>query len=172
MLLFYDTRKARPTFKRTQELCALRDCLSSAIDGTLSIEIESMHIGERRIEDIGFGMYAVFECYHTKPIAQAFYESHCRFIDFQLIVMGAEHVWVGDTESCDEHVSYNEENDIIIYKTPCSDIRHQLVMLQPRSLAVFFPDDVHASGLSINDTTQVVHKCVVKVPCELIHLSF
>lgn len=171
MLLFYDARKAFALLQRDNALLCLQQALHSALDGTFSIRIETMHVGERKVEDIGHGMQAIFECYRTKPVGEAFCESHCRYVDFQLVVAGQERFFVGEAEDCEVQAPYNEERDLIIYAPPNMRVNPQFITLCPRALAVFFPNDVHAGGLHVHDDCDIVHKCVIKVPVGLLQLG-
>lgn len=173
MLLFYDARKAFPLLQRDNALVCLQQALHSALDGTLSIRIETMHVGERNVEDIGHGMRAIFECYRTKPASEAFCETHCRYVDFQLVVAGQERFFVGEAEDCAVRAPYDEERDLIVYEPPNMQASPQFITLCPRSLAVFFPNDVHAGGLHVQgENGDIVHKCVIKVPVGLLQLGF
>ncbi len=168
--MFYDAHQAHALLKRNESLLRLRECLHSALDGTMSIMIETMQLGERKVEEIGFGMRAIFECYRTKPVSEAFCESHCQYVDFQLVVAGKECFWVGEAEDCEIKTQYNKETDLVIYNTPNMQANPQFITLVPRALAVFFPNDVHAGGLCVQGENALVHKCVVKVPVELLQL--
>ncbi len=170
MLLFYDAHQARSLFERSEPLLRLRECLHSALDGTFSILIETMHVGERKTEDIGYGMRAVFECYRTKVVSEAFFESH--YADFQLIVSGQERFFVGEAEDCKLQSPYDEERDLVVYAPPDMQANPQFITLCPRSLAIFFPNDVHAGGLQVSsENSNIVHKCVIKVPVGLLQLG-
>lgn len=172
MLLFCDAHKARPLFERSEPLLRLREYLHSALDGTLSIVIETMHVGERKIEDIGYGMRAIFECYRTKVAGEAFFESHRQYVDFQLVVSGQERFWIGEAEDCVVQAPYDEERDLVVYVSPNMQVNPQFITLCPRSLAIFFPNDVHAGGLQVSDENgDIVHKCVIKVPVGLLRLE-
>ena len=53
---------------------------------------------------------------------------------------------------------YNEEKDIVFYKSESGDYR----LATPRNFLVFFPDDMHRPSVSTGDSV-LVKKVVVKV---------
>lgn len=141
------------------------------------------------------GIRAIEQAYHLKSPHNAFFETHKKFVDFQLVVAGYEYMYIGDRGEFEIYSPYDESRDLIIYEnsynpylrdsqakictqeyilpknkydnTPC---RTQ-ILLRSGDLAVFMPDDVHAGGLELTaglstPSQHLVKKSVLKVPLE------
>ncbi|WP_104697613.1 MULTISPECIES: YhcH/YjgK/YiaL family protein [unclassified Helicobacter] len=158
-------------FKKTTALEHLYSYLYNASDKTHSFykRILSLHQGESKI-NLDFGMIAIEQTYTLKDPKEAFYESHLKYVDFQLVIQGEEYFRVGDLSHFQVKDSYNPTKDLITY-TP--KLNHSLFFLQKNDLAIFFEYDVHAGGLYYQDLnhTHQVYKTVVKVPKELLKLK-
>ena len=114
--------------------------------------------------DLVHGCFALEQVYVTKERSECFFESHRRYIDFQLLLCGEEMMELVDIDqlTLDRH---DEDKDFIFYRP--FDEAMKLVM-RPGDLAIYFPDDAHM-GLQLYKSSQRVHKTVVKVPVELLH---
>ncbi len=98
--------------------------------------------------ELGDGVFAIEQAYHTKPRAEGFFESHRRHIDVQVLVAGGEVIEVIDAARSPVQVPYDPDRDF----THHADV------------AVFFPTDVHMPGLRSGAAPVLVRKTVVKVP--------
>lgn len=117
----------------------------------------------RRIA-LGGGAFAIEQGYLTKPYAEAFFESHETYVDFQLVLSGREIFAVGEKGDFTLKESYDEERDLIVYETPAQESCSRF-LLEAGSLAVFLPYDVHAGSLQVVQGESIeVRKSVVKVP--------
>jgi biofilm protein TabA len=111
-----------------------------------------------RIELAG-GSFALEQAYHTKSRAEAFLESHRKYIDVQAVVAGEEIQEVVDIARLTVDAPYHPERDLIKY-LDCRDT--SLLAARAGLVAVFFPADGHISRAS--DRPGLVRKTVVKVP--------
>lgn len=120
------------------------------------------HAGERlapgRIE-LGDGLYALVQELETKPVADAVWESHRRYIDVQYLIEGDEVMGWAPEPSLEPSAAYDESRDCRFYRAADST----LLSLKPGMFAVFFPQDGHATGLH-RTTGGKLRKIVVKVP--------
>ncbi|RDU67093.1 YhcH/YjgK/YiaL family protein [Helicobacter didelphidarum] len=118
--------------------------------------------------DLSNGIFAILQTYSLKPFKQAFFETHKKYIDFQLTIKHNECFMIGDCKNFTIQNSYDASKDLIVYKAQkCNKI-----LSYPSCLCIFFPNDVHAGGL--NDKAfqyKKVYKVVVKVPVEIIKIS-
>lgn len=114
------------------------------------------------------GMYAILQSYRLKNPENAFYETHIKYIDFQLMVKGTEFFEIGDKEDFEIKTPYDEEKDLIIYK---KNLKTSRIRLYEGMLAIFFDSDVHAGGLDIDSSNNTVSKVVVKVPKTLVKIK-
>ena len=105
------------------------------------------------------GTFALEQAYHSKPRAEAFLESHVKYIDVQVVVAGEEIQEVADIARLEVDVPYNAERDLIKYHD-----FHDTSLLSAREglVAVFFPADGHISRA--NGEPVPVRKTVIKVP--------
>lgn len=107
------------------------------------------------------GMYALEQVFKTKDRSRCFYESHKKYVDFQLNLSGIEQMeWI-DISKMHVKEPYNAEVDLLIYKP--TQKASKLVM-QKNDLAIYFPEDVHLGIAQYGQEESIVHKTVVKVP--------
>lgn len=128
--------------------------------------------------ELGGNIRAIEQTYPLKPHTEAFYESHKKFVDFQLCVEGAEYFEVGYIKDFIPLTPYDESKDLIIYAKPITP-PHRF-FFHSGILGIFFPQDVHAGGLTYpiqshtnaQDTTNTTDlltqpkKVVLKIPIE------
>jgi len=111
--------------------------------------------------ELGDGVFAVEQSYHTKPRAEGFFESHRRHIDVQVVVTGGEAIEVIDAARSAVQVPYDAERDFTHHADAAGAT---LARLEAGDVAVFFPTDVHMPGLRSGAAPVLVRKTVVKVP--------
>lgn len=157
-------------FQKTSELKCLYNYLDNCLqkNHTNHQDIINTPINvEKKVElsDGANGMYAILQSYPLKNPENAFYETHIKYIDFQLVVKGTEFFEIGDREDFEIKTPYNEEKDLIIYKR---SLKTSKIRLYEGMLAIFFDSDVHAGGLDIESSNSTVSKVVIKVPKTLV----
>jgi biofilm protein TabA len=111
-----------------------------------------------RHEIDGDRLYAMVQYYHPKPVADIIWEAHRRYIDVQYIAKGAEqmgHMLLKDSLTISQ--PYDADRDVIFYKGQGS-----LFRLEQGEAAIFWPHDIHAPGLAIDENSNDVCKVVVK----------
>ncbi|MDO7253548.1 YhcH/YjgK/YiaL family protein [Helicobacter cappadocius] len=118
--------------------------------------------------DLINGMFAIAQSYPLKSIDEAFYETHIKYIDFQLVVKGVEFFEIGDKNDFEIKTPYNEQKDLIIYN---KNSKTSKIRLDEGMLAIFFDNDVHAGGLSFDNIENNVSKIVIKVPRSIVKVS-
>lgn len=117
--------------------------------------------GEAEKVDLGGGAFVMEQAYETKLRADAFFESHRKYIDVQVILDGEELMEVADIARMTQRQPYNADRDLIVYEDSSDS---SLLRVYPGQIAVFFPADVHMPTLRIRSDGVAVRKCVVKVP--------
>lgn len=157
-------------FQKTSELKCLYNYLDNCLqkNHTNHQDIINTPINvEKKVElsDGANGMYAILQSYPLKNPENVFYETHIKYIDFQLVVKGTEFFEIGDKEDFEIKTPYNEEKDLIIYKR---SLKTSKIRLYEGMLAIFFDSDVHAGGLDIESSNSTVSKVVIKVPKTLV----
>jgi biofilm protein TabA len=109
---------------------------------------------------LGGGTFAMEQVYHTKARPDAFFESHRKYIDVQVIIGGEEAIEVEDIARLTPTMEFNEERDLIKYADTTDASR---LVMRAGDVALFFPADGHMPSLQLKGS-QLVHKTVVKVP--------
>lgn len=123
----------------------------------------------RRI-DLDSGIFAMLQTYKLKSYKKAFFETHKKYIDFQLTIYGNECFMVGDSSLFTTRSEYNAQKDVLAYKPQKSAHR---VLSSAGCLCIFFPHDVHAGGLEHKSfTANRAYKIVAKVPKGAIQTYF
>ncbi len=133
--------------------------VGEALEYLATTDFAKMPDGKYELD--GPRMFALVQRYQPKPLAEIVWESHCKFIDVQYIVQGAErmgYVPLGERMAIKQ--DYNPERDIVFY-----DVQGDLFTVPERSFVVFAPQDVHAPGLAVDrpGSGGEVLKVVVKV---------
>lgn len=157
-------------FYKTPALNDLSLYLSQALDSSSEIYRRILEVNGESKTELGHGIFAIEQKYGLKDQKQAFFESHLKYVDFQLIVHGEEFFLLGDRTSFNEK-ERRIESDLIVYE---ANFMASQIYLKAGDLAVFFENDVHSGGLALSglEVSKMVYKSVVKVPKELLKLKF
>jgi biofilm protein TabA len=123
--------------------------------------IRKLAAGDAARVELGDGAYVMEQAYESKLRADAFFESHRKYIDVQTIVAGEELMEVADISRINVRQPYHAERDLIIYDDTSEA---SLLRLYPGLSAIFFPADVHMPTLRIRAEPVLVRKSVVKIP--------
>jgi biofilm protein TabA len=110
--------------------------------------------------DIADGLKAIFsnKAGMLAETSVAKFECHNNHIDIQLCISGKETIGWKPREKCvTENGGYNPDKDVQLY-TEQPDMYFQLTNNQ---FAIFFPEDVHAPMIAVDDAA--IKKLVVKV---------
>ena len=118
-------------------------------------DLNKLKIGKTCINE---NIYVVKEEYNTLSYGETFWESHNSFIDLQILIKGTEMIKYSHS-SIMKVVAFDETKDLLIYKGKSNG---NLVMI-PGEFVIFFPEDVHMPGLSINNISSKVIKIVFKI---------
>ncbi len=158
-------------FKKNEVLSKIFGYLFDALDQDSEVyqRITSLREGEEFIIHFEGGARAIEQAYQTKTPQKAFYESHQKMVDFQMVVCGKEIFFVAPNSLCEVKNPLDSTRDLIEYH---SSPFLSSIQLFPGNLAVFESLDVHAGGISTNAESTLVQKVVVKVPKELVKLNF
>lgn len=145
-------------FKQHNALQTLHAFFESCLHGEYK---KNVYQKGKRI-DLDSGIFAIMQTYRLKTYKKAFFETHKKYIDFQLTVYGSECFIIGDSNDFTIMRQYDETKDLIVYKSQKSAHR---IISNSACLCVFFHNDVHAGGLQHKHiATNRVYKIVAKVP--------
>ena len=115
-----------------------------------------------RYEVDGENLFYIVDEYETKPLQEGRLEIHRKYLDIQYIVSGEECIGVAPLEGLTEETPYVGQKDLAFYEyEPSMSKLH----LKQGMFAIFWPNEPHMPGRSIN-TTETVKKIVVKIRME------
>lgn len=113
-------------------------------------------LAEGTYEIAGKDCFAIVMSYTTKPKAEGFSEAHFNYIDIQYIISGAEKIGVATLKN-QPPFEVNKEKDYAFYNCETEDFT-----LTKGSFAVFFPQDIHQTGVAI-EAPKTLKKVVLKL---------
>jgi YhcH/YjgK/YiaL family protein len=123
--------------------------------------VRGIAVGDTVKTELTGAVFVIEQALETRLRADAFFESHRKFIDVQVVVEGEELMEIADVSRMTVKQPYNEKRDLIIYE---DSTEASLLRVYPGQVAVFVPSDVHMPTLRVRATAVQVRKCVVKVP--------
>ena len=113
--------------------------LFEAVRYLSNLKDEELTIGEHQVSE-GF-FYNVIE-YKTDDDCYKEYESHRKYIDIQMLLVGEEIMQVVDIKRLAVSSGYNESHDVILFKP---NGNKSGVILRPGSIMILYPTDAHRS---------------------------
>ena len=113
-----------------------------------------------RYEIDGDHVFALVQTYATKPIQNAKFEAHRKYIDVQFVHSGRETIlWAPITAMKEETLAYNDVKEAALWKlVPDVTPLH----MSAGHFAILFPEDAHAPCVEWDESCEVF-KVVVKV---------
>jgi len=106
----------------------------------------------------GDEVYAMIQAYDTSLAADRSWEAHRRYADVQFVYSGGELIYHSPLAALKVAKAYDTTGDYELFQGG----DRQYVHLSPNDFAIFFPEDGHKPGCSVQ-ATQPVRKVVVKV---------
>jgi len=120
---------------------------------------EGLKSGRHEID--GDHVFAMVDRYQTKPIEEALYDAHRKYLDVQCVLSGSELLLWAPLDSMQELVRpYEDAKDVMKWRAVqdyCTELR-----MTPSAFAILFPQDAHSPGVQWEKQQQVT-KVVVKV---------
>ncbi len=108
----------------------------------------------------GDNCFALMQAYTTRPLSQALFEAHRKYIDIQFILTGRETILWSPLATLSEVTQpYAADKDIACFANPPL---WTPVNLCAGQFAIFFPEDGHAPGLECGGPSEI-RKIVIKV---------
>ena len=108
----------------------------------------------------GDDCFALVQSYAAKPMAEAKFEAHRKYIDIQFIQAGRETILWSPLAALTEILQpYDAERDVAFFATPPHVTP---IHLRAGEFTIFFPEDGHAPGLEYGGSTEV-RKTVIKI---------
>lgn len=134
---------------------SLNERIKKGFEFLEEIDFETIEAGKYNVD--GDDIFAIVSEYNTKEHPDAKPEAHERYLDIQYIVKGEEYIGYAPLEDQEVMVPYNVEKDVIFYHSELS-----LMKMSEGMFALFFPTDVHAPNMKIEES-KPVKKVVVKI---------
>ncbi|MCQ2836741.1 YhcH/YjgK/YiaL family protein [Helicobacter pylori] len=177
MAIFGELGSLGHLFKKTQALEILHAYLKDVMQQGSGANQRVLNL-EPNTEfqaPLGHGIFSIEQSYcleHARESEKGFFESHKKYVDFQLIVKGVEGAKVVDINQATIKTPYDEKRDLIVYE-PVQEA--SFLRLDAGMLAIFFESDAHALrfyGESFEKyKAEPIFKTVVKMPKGLIKLK-
>tara|TARA_B110000967_G_scaffold207064_1_gene255444 strand:- start:26994 stop:27449 length:456 start_codon:yes stop_codon:yes gene_type:complete len=120
-------------------------------------DLLALPLGKHLLEDRS--IFAIVMEYDTLDEKECKVESHKKYIDLQYMVSGAELTGVTSFEGQVPSTAYNEENDFQFYNLT----NLPKLTLKERCFAVYYPDDIHQTTISIDGKSKKNRKVVFKI---------
>jgi YhcH/YjgK/YiaL family protein len=108
----------------------------------------------------GDRLFAIVQRYRPKPLAEAMWEAHRKYIDVQYIVEGAERMgYAALQDGLPVRQAYDPDKDVVFY-----DTEGDLFEVRAGGFVIFTPRDIHAPCLAVarSPASATIHKVVIK----------
>lgn len=144
-------------------------CMYRAMDADIARALDYLQqtdfrdVTDGRYELDGDRLFALVLRYQPKPLDQAMWEAHRRYIDIQYVVEGSErmgYTWL--RSDLPVRQPYDPQKDIMFF-----DADGDWIEVSAGSFAIFAPHDVHAPGLATDRPAASAQVCKVVVKCQL-----
>ena len=138
---------------------ALSDEMALALDYLRETDFRKVADGRHELD--GDRVYAIVLRYRPKPLAEARWEAHRRYIDVQYVAQGIERMGCTSLRGdLPVRQPYDAKKDLVFY-----DAEGELFEVRAGGFAVFAPHDVHAPGLAMDSPETASEICKVVVKC-------
>ena len=124
--------------------------------------IKEYKVGAFERVELESGIFALEQVFMTKSRESCFFESHLKYIDFQLLLEGEEQMEVLHQNNATISSPYQTSKDLILYEHSNESSK---ILMKPGDLAIYFPEDIHM-GLGWKKEANLVRKTVIKLPIE------
>jgi len=143
--------------KNYKQYCCMHKNFQKAFDFLVNSDLKNMTDGKYQID--GDLIYANVQTLKTKPIEEKKWEVHRDYIDIQYLITGKEKMGYGLLKDYSNVVvPYDKEKDIEFL----NGAKFNFVDVFEENFVIFYPNDVHAPMLSVNDVEEI-KKVIVKI---------
>lgn len=145
------------SLNNTEKVERLHPLLKKAFDYIKATDFSKLEDGKYELE--GSRLFISVVTLTGKDKKEAAVETHKKYIDIQLPLLGVEKIgWKPSCELQEVSIPYDEEKDIAFYV----DRPTAYTKIYPGQFAVYFPEDGHAPGIGEGS----IRKMIVKVQVE------
>lgn len=136
---------------------SLSEKIKRGFEFLLNSDLKNMQDGKHIID--GDEIYANVQTLITKPVEEAKWEAHRKYIDIQYVIKGKEKMGYGILSDFNETVvKYDDDKDI----TFLNGKNYNYIDVKEGNFVVFYPNDVHAPMLSVSNCEEI-KKVIVKI---------
>jgi YhcH/YjgK/YiaL family protein len=132
----------------------LGDHIAKGLHFLNTTDLTALEPGRHPIEDDE--LFVMVMDYDTKPMADAVWEGHKRYLDIQAVVGADEMMGYADISQL-ELGEYDDERDFQAISG-----QGAFMKFEPGMFAIFWPQDGHAPGVAVDDKPVKARKVVVK----------
>lgn len=141
---------------KTNEI-VVKDKIESVIKYLSRLDVSEADAGKR--VDVDEDFYYSVQSYDTKPAYQCRLESHRKYVDIQIMVLGEECMDLVDISRLSLKEAYNEEKDVMFWSVPT---RMSRTTLLAGDCIVLYPETAHRGAQNCDGVSHVL-KIVGKV---------
>lgn len=143
------------SIENSKQIEALHPLFKQAFDYIKSTDFSKVEDGKQEVGSPAFTV-SIASLFGKEKVEAAI-ETHKKFIDIQLPLLGVEKIgWKPGDQLLEESIPYNEEKDIAFYV----DRPTAYTKIYPGQFAIYFPEDGHAPGIGEGN----IRKVVIKIP--------
>ncbi len=142
------------TLKNADKYASLHPLCGKAFDFLKQNNLENLPDGNIEIAE---GLKAIVSNKpgKTREISLSKFECHDKTIDIQVCIQGLETIAWKPREKCiTANGDYNAEKDVKFF----TEIPDTFFQLQNHQFVIFFPEDVHAPMIGVDDIKKIVFK--------------
>lgn len=148
--------------KQHQQDSSVEERCMEAVAFLSKLKEDDLTVGRH---DVDANFYYCVQEYETKVNPSKHFESHCKYVDVQMLISGEENLQVVDINRLTVEAPYDEVKErILYYSTPNA----ASVVLRPGSFVVLYPKDAHRT-IALYGNPCKVKKIVGKVRINEIH---
>lgn len=145
-----------------QQETSLEERCMEAVAFLSKLKEDGLTVGRH---DVNESFYYNVQEYETKANPSKHFESHCKYVDIQVLISGEENLQVIDNSRLRVEAPYDEAKERIIYYATADAAS---IVLRPGSFVILYPKDAHRT-IALKDTPCKVKKIVGKVKINDMH---
>lgn len=140
-------------------LCEYHSPISECIHYIYNNSANNMPLGKYLVNENG--IYVLLQEYYTKNPFECEWESHKKYVDFQVVLSGEEDICIAELSHMQQGV-YDDSNDFLI---SFGESKKRITLRKGMGV-ILFPEDVHMPCLHSKNKPSKIRKAVFKIPVE------
>lgn len=143
--------------KNAHQYFALSNNIKEGFEFLINSDLKNLSEGKHIIK--GDEIYANVQSLITKPIEEAKWEVHRKYIDIQYVITGDEKMGYGLLSDFNKTITpYDDNKDVAFLEGK----NYNYVDVKEGNFVIFYPNDVHAPMLNYADS-RAIKKVIVKI---------